>query len=77
MTKHGTGTRLTPEEIERVLWSARRAGTILILPREQPQPTIDALTAAGLVRRQLGHVVLTLQGHERRRKCLQPVAALA
>ena len=77
MTKHGAGTPLLPEDIERILWSARRAGTILILPREQSQPTIDALTDQGLVRRQLGHIVLTLQGQERRRKCAQYMAALA
>ena len=77
MTKHGAGTPLLPEDMERILWSARRAGTILILPREQSQPTIDALTDQGLVRRQLGHIVLTLQGQERRRKCAHYMAALA
>lgn len=77
MAKHGSGTPLPPDEIERILWSARRAGTILILPREQPQPTIDALTDQGLVRRQLGHIVLTLQGQERRRKCAHYMAAMA
>jgi len=77
MAKHGSGTPLQPDEIERILWSARRAGTILILPREQPQRTIDALTDEGLVRRQLGHIVLTMQGQERRRKCAHYMAAHA
>jgi Mn-dependent DtxR family transcriptional regulator len=58
------------------LGSARRAGPHLIVSRSDCAQTLEALTAAGLVREQRGHIVLTAKGRERRRLCDgRPIAA--
>ena len=58
---------LSAELIERILGSARRAGPHLIVSRGDCATMLAALTTAGLVRENRGHIVLTAKGRERRR----------
>ena len=55
--------------LETILLSARSAGSTLIVSRGHDPATIRQLFAEGLIRERLGHLVLTLKGHERRRAC--------
>ncbi|MDR6788159.1 hypothetical protein J2Y58_001517 [Sphingomonas sp. BE138] len=63
-------TNATPrEQLERILWTARSAGSSLIISRGNDPATIRQLLDEGLVRERLGHLVLTLKGLQRRRAC--------
>lgn len=76
MGRQDSGAWLSAELLEKILGSARRAGPHLIVSRGDCPQTLDALTAAGLVRENRGHIVLTAKGRERRRLCeARPVAA--
>lgn len=56
-------------QVETILLSARSAGATLIISRGHDPATILLLLEQGLIRERLGHLVLTLKGHERRRAC--------
>jgi hypothetical protein len=70
------GKELTTGEVENMLWSARSAGSRMILPCGSDQVSVTILKELGLVRERLGHLVLTPQGVERRRRC-SPYPALS
>ena len=57
------------EQLEQILWTARSAGSSLIVSRTQHPDAIGMMMREGLVRERLGHLVLTPKGHARRRKC--------
>lgn len=61
--------RLSADQVADVLWSARSAGSRMILPCTSDRRLVAMLKELGLVREQLGHVVLTPTGVERRRRC--------
>ena len=63
--------------VEHALWSARSTGARMILPSGSDSGTVAELTDMGLVRKQLGHLVLTPKGMERRRRCSPYRMALA
>ncbi|MEH3047558.1 hypothetical protein [Sphingomonas adhaesiva] len=68
MTNQATPAPLAGQ-VETILLSARSAGSTLIISRGHDPATIRLLLAEGLIRERLGHLVLTLKGHERRRAC--------
>ena len=57
----------TTEQLDKLLWTARSAGTKLIISRGHDPALIAELFAMGWVREQLGHLILTPKGQERRR----------
>lgn len=57
------------DEVAGLLWSARSAGSRMILPSASDRGSVSLLKELGLVREQLGFLVLTPQGVERRRRC--------
>lgn len=59
----------TADELAGVLWSARSAGSRMILPSACDRGSVSLLKELGLVREQLGFLVLTPTGVERRRRC--------
>lgn len=63
------GGRPAADQVERILWTARSAGSTLIISRGHDPATIRLLFAEGLIRERLGHLVLTLKGQQRRRAC--------
>ena len=68
--------KLSVQQVSDVLWSARSAGSRMILPCTSDRGLVAILKDLGLVREQLGHVVLTPTGVERRRRC-SPYPALS
>ncbi|KQT31226.1 hypothetical protein ASG29_14725 [Sphingomonas sp. Leaf412] len=68
--------RIDEKQLSDVLWSARSAGSRMILPCTSDRGLIALLKELGLVREQLGHMVLTPTGVERRRRC-SPYPALS
>ena len=68
MGQHETTDASPSENIERILWTARRAGRTLILSRDACGRTLDSLRDEGLVHERLGHIVLTHKGEDRRRR---------
>ena len=57
------------EQLEQILWTARSAGSSLIVSRSQHPDTIGMMMREGLVRERLGHLVLTPKGQASRREC--------
>ena len=57
------------DEVADLLWSARSAGSRMILPAACDRGAVSLLKELGLVREQLGFLVLTPTGVERRRRC--------
>lgn len=66
----------TTVDVETLLWAARSAGSRMILPCGSDRGLVSAMKELGLVRERLGHLVLTPQGMERRRRC-SPYPALS
>jgi hypothetical protein len=64
----GHNVRAT-DEVADLLWSARSAGSRMILPAACDRGSVSRLKELGLVREQLGFLVLTPTGVERRRRC--------
>ncbi|TCP33163.1 hypothetical protein [Sphingomonas sp. BK235] len=62
------GQTLT-EQLEQVLWTARSAGSTLIISRAQHPDAVGWMMREGWVRERLGHLVLTPKGHAHRRAC--------
>jgi hypothetical protein len=57
------------EQLDQILWTARSAGSSLIVSRGQHPDAIGWLMREGFVRERLGHLVLTPKGQARRREC--------
>ncbi|MGK6322459.1 hypothetical protein ACMGDM_05180 [Sphingomonas sp. DT-51] len=57
------------EQLEQILWTARSAGSTLIISRGHSPDAIGWMMQEGLVRERLGHLVLTPKGTARRREC--------
>jgi hypothetical protein len=63
------------EQLDRLLWTARSAGTKMIISRGHDPALIEALFTLGFVREQFGHLMLTPKGQERRRSRAQAMYA--
>ena len=74
MDNDNTGAALPSQHID-ILWSARRAGTFLIVPRGKCADALAAMKREGYLRDHLGHVMLTPKGHEQRRQTSRLVYA--